>query len=264
MNELTAFHFGEGREVRTLERNGEPWFVAKDVCDILDIQNRHDALAKQLDDDEKGVEKIYSLGGKQDTNIINESGLYNLIFRSNKPEAKAFRKWVTSEVLPSIRKTGRYALEGHPALTMPMSYGVYSELVRRVNSWERSQSRESKREIRAFFDEMIDFTCEEDDFITTKELYEACKAETDTPLIRLFKRDRRLMERRNKDIKKLKKLMALIIAEAPLPRSCREHPLHGAYEGCTECHVESDWLLVYRFEDEAVHFARTGSHSDIF
>jgi mRNA interferase YafQ len=83
-------------------------------------------------------------------------------------------------------------------------------------------------------------------------------------LTRRFKRDRRLMERRNKDIKKLKKLMALIIAEAPLPRSCHEHLLHGDYEGCTECHVEPNWLLVYRFEDDIVHFARTGTHADLF
>jgi prophage antirepressor-like protein len=188
MNELTAFRFEEGREVRVLERNGEPWFAAKDVCDILEHTNTTTAL-EILDDDEKFVLNFSEVKNQfchavNGLNIINESGLYNLIFRSNKPEAKAFRKWVTSEVLPSIRKTGRYALEGHPALTTPMSYEVYSELVRRVNSFERSQSSESKREIRAFCDEMIDFTCKEDDFITTKELYEAYKAETDTPLTR--------------------------------------------------------------------------------
>jgi mRNA interferase YafQ len=79
-----------------------------------------------------------------------------------------------------------------------------------------------------------------------------------------FKRDRSLMERRNKDINKLKKLMALITNEVPLPRMCHEHLLHGAYEGCTECHVEPNWLLVYRFEDDIVHFARTGTQSDLF
>jgi mRNA interferase YafQ len=79
-----------------------------------------------------------------------------------------------------------------------------------------------------------------------------------------FKRDRRLMERRNKDIDKLKELMALIIAETPLPASRHEHILHGDYEGMTECHVEPNWLLVYRFEDDIVHFARTGTHADLF
>jgi prophage antirepressor-like protein len=112
MNDLTIFQFKENQEIRILERDGEPWFVAKDVCDILDIENSRDTLAKMLDDDEKGVENIYTLGGNQDVNIINESGLYNLIFRSTKPEAKAFRKWVTSDVLPSIRKKGFYALPG--------------------------------------------------------------------------------------------------------------------------------------------------------
>jgi prophage antirepressor-like protein len=110
MNELITFQFGKDREVRTLERDGEPWFVHNDVCNILGIQNSRDVWTKQLDEDEKGVEKIYSPGGYQDTNIINESGLYNLIFRSNKPEAKRFRKWVTSEVLPAIRKTGAYSI----------------------------------------------------------------------------------------------------------------------------------------------------------
>jgi prophage antirepressor-like protein len=104
---MVGFYY-EASEVRTLVIDGVTWFVAKDVCDILGLQNSHDVLSKQLDDDEKGVEKIYSPGGYQDTNVVNESGLYSLIFRSNKPEAKAFRKWVTSEVLPTIRKNGFY------------------------------------------------------------------------------------------------------------------------------------------------------------
>ena len=116
MNELAVFQFEE-REVRTLEREGETWFVAKDVCDILGLENSRDVLAKMLDDDEAGVENFYvrSENGVMQNramNIINESGLYNLIFRSNKPEAKAFRKWVTSEVLPAIRKKGFYAVPG--------------------------------------------------------------------------------------------------------------------------------------------------------
>jgi mRNA interferase YafQ len=83
-------------------------------------------------------------------------------------------------------------------------------------------------------------------------------------LTRRFERDRSLMKRRNKDINKLERLMTLIVNEVPLPHSCHEHLLHGAYEGCTECHVEPNWLLVYRFEDDIVHFARTGTHADIF
>ena len=94
-----------------VDENGEPWFVAADVAQVLDIQNTTDAV-KNLDEDEQSR---YCLGsGGSDRIIINESGLYNLIFRSRKPEAKKFRKWVTEEVLPSIRKTGSYSVTKNP------------------------------------------------------------------------------------------------------------------------------------------------------
>ena len=111
MDNLALFNFS-GSEVRVVidEITGEPLWVAKDVCDALGYSNSRQALAK-LDDDEKGVRKIDTLGGDQEMAIVNESGLYTLILRSNKPEAKRFKKWVTSEVLPSIRKTGTYALK---------------------------------------------------------------------------------------------------------------------------------------------------------
>jgi prophage antirepressor-like protein len=122
MNELTLFEY-EGKEVRTLERDGAPWFVAKDVCDILELENVTEAL-RGLDDDEKIVlprnefafltlsstEGQTSRGGAQEFNIINEPGLYRLVFQSRKPEAKAFKRWVFHEVLPAIRKTGKYEL----------------------------------------------------------------------------------------------------------------------------------------------------------
>ncbi len=97
----------ENRAVRTVLRGGEPWFVAKDVCHILEITNHRDAIA-QLEEDEKGVGSSDTLGGRQELGVVNESGLYNLIFRSKKPAAKRFRKWVTQEVLPAIRRIGRY------------------------------------------------------------------------------------------------------------------------------------------------------------
>jgi prophage antirepressor-like protein len=113
MNEVQIFDFEGFRRVRVIVRDGEPWFVAKDVCDILEIENSRDTLAKMLDNDEADVEKIYvrsenGVEQNREMNIVNESGLYHLIFRSNKPVARLFRKWVTSVVLPSIRKTGRY------------------------------------------------------------------------------------------------------------------------------------------------------------
>ena len=107
MNKVTIFKYEENKLVRTLNQNGEPWFVLKDVCGILSIGNAADVYAR-LDEDEKGVGQVDTLGGLQRMSIISESGLYNVILRSDKPEAKPFRKWVTAVVLPSIRKNGGY------------------------------------------------------------------------------------------------------------------------------------------------------------
>lgn len=114
-NDYKIFNNPEFGDIRVLNIEGNTWFVAKDVCDVLSIVNHKDAISS-LDEDEKGVASIYPLsktkrgGGLQKTNIINESGLYTLIFQSRKPFAKSFRKWVTSEVLPTIRKTGCFRL----------------------------------------------------------------------------------------------------------------------------------------------------------
>lgn len=104
MNGLQIFTYN-GNEVRTVQKDREPWWVLKDVCDILEIKNATD-VAKRLDVDEVARFNLGGLSGE--TNIINESGLYNVIIRSDKPEAKPFRKWVTSEVLPAIRRHGAY------------------------------------------------------------------------------------------------------------------------------------------------------------
>lgn len=106
MNDIQIFNYNS-IEIRTIQKDGEPWFVLKDVCNVLNIGNSRDVVAR-LDQDEKGVGQIDTLGGKQEMTIINESGLYNVILRSDKPEAKPFRKWVTSEVLPTIRRHGAY------------------------------------------------------------------------------------------------------------------------------------------------------------
>ena len=106
--DLITFEYEEDQPFRTLYKDGEPWFVVSDVCKALGISNARDA-ASRLDEDDVGVtDVIDSVGRKQKSNITNESGLYELIFRSNKPEAKKFKKWVTKEVLPSIRKSGGY------------------------------------------------------------------------------------------------------------------------------------------------------------
>ncbi|MBQ9527067.1 MAG: phage antirepressor [Fretibacterium sp.] len=116
-NTIQAFYF-ERREVRVIEKDGEPWFVAKDVCEILELSDVSMAV-RNLDDDEKGTNKVCTPGGEQNMIIISESGLYTLIMRSNKPEARAFRKWVTGTVLPAIRKYGAYRLNGMESLSNP-------------------------------------------------------------------------------------------------------------------------------------------------
>ncbi len=106
-----AFTFNaSNQQVRTVIIDGEPYFVAKDVCAILGISNHKDA-ASRLDDDEKTRSVLPTQFGEKETNLVNESGLYHLIFQSRKPEAKAFRKWVTSDVLPQLRKTGKYEMK---------------------------------------------------------------------------------------------------------------------------------------------------------
>ncbi len=111
-NALQLFSFEE-QNIRVVIVGGNPWWVAKDVCDILGIVNSRQAISA-LDEDEKGVHTVDTLGGKQKMSCVTESGLYHLVFISRKPEAKAFRRWVTEEVIPSIRKTGSYSISQQP------------------------------------------------------------------------------------------------------------------------------------------------------
>ncbi|UOK49494.1 phage antirepressor (plasmid) [Bacillus tropicus] len=104
MNKLQVFNNEELGQVRTVVKGEDVWFVAKDVCEVLEIKNTTQAMQK-LDPEER---TMFNIGRQGETNIINESGLYSLIMTSRKPQAKAFKKWVTSEVLPSIRKHGAY------------------------------------------------------------------------------------------------------------------------------------------------------------
>lgn len=106
--QTTAFDF-QGRNIRTLHIHGQPWFVGKDVCDTLGIKQATRAV-ESLHDTEKDVTTIHTLGGPQQMIVVNESGLYALIFQSRKPQAVRFRRWITAEVLPALRKTGFYAL----------------------------------------------------------------------------------------------------------------------------------------------------------
>lgn len=108
MNDLQIFNNPDFGEIRAVEVGGEPWFVGKDVAAALGYTNPRKALGDHVDEEDKGVTKCYTPGGEQEMTIINESGVYSLIFSSKLPKAKEFKRWVTSEVLPSIRRTGGY------------------------------------------------------------------------------------------------------------------------------------------------------------
>src|SRR4051812_36777446 len=143
MNEIQRFEF-EARAVRIVERGGEPWWVVADVCGVLGLANHRDALSR-LDDDEKGDATTDTPGGPQEMAVVNESGLYTLIMTSRKPEARRFRKWVTSEVLPALRRTGHYSV--HPAEDPLLTQArLHIETVQRQVELERTQ-REQQRQI---------------------------------------------------------------------------------------------------------------------
>lgn len=108
MNDLQLFKF-ENKNVRTLQIDGEPWFVGKDVANVLGYRNGNRDVNRHVDEDDKTVTKCGTSGGTQEMTVINESGLYSLILSSKLPSAKEFKHWITSEVLPQIRKTGKYA-----------------------------------------------------------------------------------------------------------------------------------------------------------
>ena len=108
MNDLKIFENPEFGSIRTLEINGEPWFVGKDVAEILAYNEPHKAITRHVDEEDRTKHPILSNGGMQESWLINESGLYSLILSSKLPTAKEFKRWVTSEVLPSIRKHGAY------------------------------------------------------------------------------------------------------------------------------------------------------------
>lgn len=106
MANIQVFEY-QNNKVRTVDMDGEAWFVLKDVCEVLHLGTTA-KVAERLDDDEKGMNQIHTPGGTQNVTVVNESGLYHVILRSDKPEAAPFRRWVTNDVLPAIRKTGSY------------------------------------------------------------------------------------------------------------------------------------------------------------
>jgi len=142
MNEITRIY--NDNQLRIIEKDGEPWFVAKDVCDILELGNSRDAVSS-LDADEKDVGIADTPGGKQTMSLVNESGLYSLIFRSRKDEAKKFRRWVTHDVLPSIRKTGGYSVSTDPAFLNDKNLHHLAEILKSAAEIAKENSILSER-----------------------------------------------------------------------------------------------------------------------
>lgn len=129
MEELRVWQYN-AHEIRTIMKDGELWFVAKDVTDVLELDS---SSVRRVDDIDKGLQKLQTPGGDQAMVVVNESGLYNLVLGSRKPEAKAFKRWVTWTVLPSIRKTGSY--------TLPSSKNVYGILRGLIDDLERQDEQ---------------------------------------------------------------------------------------------------------------------------
>ena len=138
---LQVFNYNQ-KQVRTVQINGETWFVLKDVCVVLGITD-HKVVARRLEEDEVcQIPLTDSLGRTQETTVINESGLYNVILRSDKPEAKPFRKFVTSEVLPSIRKTGGYQTK---AMTTAQMFALQAQV--NLEQEQRLKALEEKTQV---------------------------------------------------------------------------------------------------------------------
>lgn len=149
-NDIQPFVFPEtGQQVRMITRNDEPWFVATDVCAVLEINNARQAVS-YLDADEKDVTTNDTLGGRQKLNVINEAGLYSIVLRSRKPEAKAFKRWITHDVLPSIRKKGSYSVGAVQTFNIPQTYPeALREIANKVEALEASEKYAKELEPKA-------------------------------------------------------------------------------------------------------------------
>ena len=164
-NELKTFTNDNFGSIRGIEIDGEGWLVGRDVAKALGYKNISDALKKHVDEEDKGVAKCDTLGGIQEMTVINESGFYSLVLGSKLPNAKKFKKWVTSEVLPSIRKHGMYATDellDNPDLLIQIATKLKEE--RELNRRLQEENEEKNKLIKKqkpkaeFYDEIIDST----------------------------------------------------------------------------------------------------------
>lgn len=146
-NKIQVFENPEFGEVRTLAIDGEPWAAAIDVAKALGYKEPQKAIRTHVDPEDKGVSKMDTPGGNQDVVIINESGLYSLILSSKLPKAKAFKRWVTSEVLPTLRKTGSYSVKPEPPVFEPKrtSVGEIASLLLQIRQIQKAQGTTSRK-----------------------------------------------------------------------------------------------------------------------
>lgn len=156
MNEIRIFEKAEFGTIRTMEINGEPWFVGKDIADILEYTNTAKAIRDHVDDEDKLTERIVLSGQNREVILINESGLYSLILSSKMSNAKKFKRWVTSEVLPSIRKHGMYATDElleNPDLAIQVFQKLKEERLERKRLEAENQIMKPKAD---YFDDLVD------------------------------------------------------------------------------------------------------------
>ena len=184
MNNLKIFQNEEFGEVRTIQVNNEPWFIASDVCRALEIANTSDAI-KRLDDDEKSKFNLGLSGGE--TNCVNEYGLYNLVLGSRKKEAKDFKRWITHEVIPQIRKTGGY----HLPQTYAEALRAYAD---KVEQHEKLAAENAKLLPKAeFFDAVTDSKSA----ISIGEVAKVLDVGIGQNKLFAFLRDRKILDRQN-------------------------------------------------------------------
>lgn len=146
MSANKSIYFYGNKKIRTVIKNGQVWWVAKDVCDVLEVAD-HKQSTRHLNEDEKGVFNIHTPGGKQTVSVINEPGLYSLILRSRKKDAKKFKRWVTHEVLPEIRRSGAYISNDYKKILMAEpKMDIYKEKIRLLETRLAESKNRSKQE----------------------------------------------------------------------------------------------------------------------
>lgn len=159
MKEMQIFENQEFGAVRTVELDGEPWLVGKDVAQALGYSNPRKALADHVEEEDKGVTKCDTLGGVQEMTIINESGLYSLVLSSKLPGAKKFRRWVTAEVLPAIRRTGGYRMpKDYPSALRALADAEEEKLALRAENEQQRQAIAEFQPLRQYIDTILSST----------------------------------------------------------------------------------------------------------